>query len=139
MCCMGFHCKTSGNACDQLRADEQAQVISDLKRLTDRNTLIVHFAGSVVTRFGSLADLVRQHLPATDCPLITPVSLFGSVLVGRTLNANVERLERLLDDTLATIRERYGLDVHPEMKILAIPRAQSLSEYRMAVRTYLVG
>lgn len=121
----------------QLRADEQAQVISDLKRLTDRNTLIVHFAGSVVTRFGSLADLVRQHLPATDCPLITPVSLFGSVLVGRTLNANVERLERLLEDTLATIRERYGLDVHPEMKILAIPRAQSLSEYRMAVRTYL--
>lgn len=121
----------------QLRADEQAQVISDLKRLTERNTLIVHFAGSVVTRFGSLADLVRQHLPATDCPLITPVSLFGSVLVGRTLNANVERLERLLDDTLATIRERYGLDVHPEMKILAIPRAQSLSEYRMAVRTYL--
>lgn len=121
----------------QLRADEQAQVISDLKRLTERNTLIVHFAGSVVTRFGSLADLVRQHLPATDCPLITPVSLFGSVLVGRTLNANVERLERLLEDTLTTIRERYGLDVHPEMKILAIPRAQSLSEYRMAVRTYL--
>lgn len=121
----------------QLRADEQAQVIADLKRLTERNTLIVHFAGSVVTRFGSLADLVRQHLPATDCPLITPVSLFGSVLVGRTLNANVERLERLLDDTLATIRERYGLDVHPEMKILAIPRAQSLSEYRTAVRTYL--
>ncbi len=120
-----------------LRAEEQTAILNDLKRLTERTTLIVTLSGSVVTRYGTLADLLKQHLPATDCPLVAPNAYFGAVLVGRALKTAPERVREILSETLSLIRSRYGIDLHPEISILSIPIAESTASLRLAVKTYL--
>ena len=120
-----------------LRPDDFAGISNDLKRLTERTTLMVSLAGPVMTRFGTLADLVKQHLPGTDCPLVAPNVYFGSVLVGRSLTTTPERLRDVLSATLDLIRERYGITLHPEIHILSIPIADGPADLRVAVRTYL--
>ena len=120
-----------------LRAEEQTAILNDLKRLTERSTLIVTLSGPVVTRHGTLADLIKQHLPATDCPLVAPVTYFGAILVGRALKSTPERLREILSETLSQIRLRYGIDLHPEISILSIPIADSPAALRTAVKTYL--
>lgn len=120
-----------------LRPDDLAGISNDLKRLTERTTLVVSLAGPVMTRFGTLADLVKQHLPGTDCPLVAPNVYFGSVLVGRSLKTTPERLREVLSATLDLIRNRYGITLHPEIHILSIPIAEGPADLRVAVRTYL--
>lgn len=120
-----------------LRAEEVTAILNDLKRLTERITVMITLRGPVVTRHGTLADLLKQHLPATDCPIVAPTAYFGAVLVGRALKTAPERLQDILKETLSQIRTRYGIDLHPEVSILSIPIAESPASLRLAVRTYL--
>ena len=120
-----------------LRAEEHAAILNDLKRLTERTTLMITLSGPVVTRYGTLADLLKQHLPATDCPIVAPTTYFGAVLVGRALKTAPDKVRDILAETLSQVRSRYGIDLHPDISILSIPIAESPASLRLAVRTYL--